>query len=114
MTDIDDARSAGIASADPVAARIAASPLFATLVRRRNRASLVVVLLAMIVYFGYIFLLAFAPGIMSTRVSGVITMGFPLAFIVIVFNVVIVGLFVWQANGTFERLRERILAEARR
>ena len=99
---------------DPVATRVAVDPLFGELVRKRDRSSLVIVVLAMVVYFGYIFLLAFAPGFMSTPVAGVITVGFPLALFVVLFNVVLVGLFVWQANGPFERLREKIVMEARR
>jgi uncharacterized membrane protein (DUF485 family) len=97
-----------------VSARIAVDPQFQSLVRRRDTASFICVGLTMVMYFGYIFLLAFAPGIMNMKVTDTITMGFPLALGVIVATILIVAVFVWQSNGTLQRLQDRIVRDARR
>jgi len=99
---------------EAVAAKIAVDPEFRSLVKRRDTASFIAVGLTMVIYFGYIFLLAFAPGIMNEKVAGTMTMGFPLALAVIVLTILIVAVYVWQANGVFQTLQDRIVRDATR
>lgn len=95
-------------------ARIEANPDFRRLVASRASLGATLVILTMVIYFGYIFLLAFAPGIMRSHATDVITMGFPLALGVIVVTILIVAFYVSRANGAFDRLRARVVAETGR
>jgi uncharacterized membrane protein (DUF485 family) len=90
-------------------ARIRATPEFAELERKRTAfgASLAVVML--VIYFGFIGLVAFAPALLATPVYGVITLGFPLGL----FAIGLTAIYIVRANGEFEHLTSRIL-EAQR
>ncbi len=65
---------------------------------------------AMIVlYFGFVFLVAFAPSVLATPVWGVITLGFPLGLLVIVSAVVLTAVYVSIANARFDPMQREIL-----
>ena len=67
----------------------------------------------LVIYFGFIFLVAFAPAFLATPVSGVITLAFPLGLFVIVSAIAITGIYVLRANGQFDRLTRQIVEGAR-
>ncbi len=94
-------------------ARIRATPEFAELERKRTAfgASLAVVML--VIYFGFIGLVAFAPALLATPVYGVITLGFPLGLFVILSAIGLTAIYIVRANGEFEHLTSWIL-EAQR
>jgi uncharacterized membrane protein (DUF485 family) len=67
----------------------------------------------LIVYYGYILLIAFNRDLLATRIgSGVMTWGIPIGLFVIVFTVVITGIYVKRANGEFDELTARIRQKA--
>jgi uncharacterized membrane protein (DUF485 family) len=101
-----DPRSAG----DP--RHIRANPAFAVLVRKRRALAWVLTAAILVVYFGFIFLVAFAPGLMATPVSTTITLGFPLGLGVIIAAIVLTGIYVLRANAEFDRLTRRIVEDA--
>ena len=100
---------------DPVIDRIRTHPQYAVLRRQRNRLGWVLTAMMMVVYYGYIALIAFDREFLARPVAGgVTTLGIPIALGVIVFTVLIVGYYVWRANGTFDTLTAQILAESTR
>ena len=67
-------------------------------------------ILMLVVYYGYIALIAFnKPFLAQPLGAGVTTVGVPIGMAVIVFTVVITGIYVRRANGEFDELTKEIL-----
>ena len=67
----------------------------------------------LVVYYGYILLIAFNKELLARRLgTGVMTWGIPLGLFVIVFTVVITGIYVYKANGEFDDLTADIRKKA--
>jgi uncharacterized membrane protein (DUF485 family) len=95
---------------DPVVARIRANPKYQELTAKRSSFGWVLTVLMLVVYYGYIALIAFNKEFLATRLGdGVTTLGVPLGMGVIVFTIVITGIYVRRANGEFDRLTREIL-----
>ena len=59
----------------------------------------------LVVYYGFILLVAFGKEFLSQRIgSGVMTLGIPIGFGVIVFTIVITAIYVRRANSEFDDL----------
>lgn len=85
-------------------------PEFHALVRKRSRLAWALSAATLAVYFGFILLVAFAPGVMATPIgSGIITVGIPLGVGVIVAAFVLTGLYVYRANTEFDLATQRIV-----
>lgn len=89
--------------------RISADPAFLELVRRRDRLGFVVVGSIVVIYFGYILLLAFAPGLMRSHVTTTITAGFPLGLGVLVATFLLVAFYVWRSRTILDRMSDEIV-----
>jgi len=97
---------------DPVTDRILASPKYHELRRKRNGFGWLLAACMMIVYYGYIALIAFNKPFLSQPIgSGVTTIGIPIGLGVIVFTIVITAVYVRRANTEFDALTREILEE---
>jgi uncharacterized membrane protein (DUF485 family) len=66
----------------------------------------------LVVYYGYILLIAFNKELLSTKIgNGVMTWGIPIGLFVIVFTVIITGIYVRRANSEFDDLTAEIRKE---
>jgi uncharacterized membrane protein (DUF485 family) len=66
----------------------------------------------MVVYYGYIALIAFNKPFLAQPIgSGVTSVGVPIGMGVIVFTIIITGIYVRRANDEYDRLTAEILAE---
>ncbi len=109
MTD----RRVANSGVDPVVARIQANPKYHELRSKRSGYGWLLTALMMLVYYGFIALIAFNKGLLAQPLgTGVTTLGIPIGFGVIVFTILITGLYVRRANGEFDALNEQILREA--
>lgn len=98
---------------DPVVARIQANPKYRELRRKRNTFGWLLTALMMVVYYGYIALIAFNKPFLAQPIgTGVTSLGIPIGLGVIVFTIVITGIYVRRANGEYDRLTAEILKEA--
>ncbi|NRT55444.1 DUF485 domain-containing protein [Sphaerotilus uruguayifluvii] len=98
--------------ADPVVARIRANPKYAELKSKRSGFGWLLTLLMMVVYYGYIALIAFNKEFLGQKMGeGVTTLGVPIGMGVILFTIVITGVYVRRANDEFDRLTKEILQE---
>lgn len=85
-------------------------PQFRELVRKRSAFAWLLSALMALIYFGFILLVAFAPGFLGTPLgAGVTTIGIPLGLVVIVSAFVLTGVYVRRANTEFDALTERIV-----
>lgn len=96
-----------------LATRIASDPRYQELESRRSRFGWLLTLLMLLVYYGFILLVAFGKPLLSQRIgSGVTTLGIPIGFGVIVFTVLITALYVRRANREFDQLTEQVVKGA--
>ncbi len=92
--------------------KISSNPNYQKLVARRSSYSWLLSFMMMVVFYGYIILIAFKKGIMATRIGeGVTTWGMPIGLFVIFFTVIITGIYVRRANNEFDELTEKIHKE---
>ena len=98
---------------DPMVARIEANPAYQALKRKRNSFGWTLTVLMLIVYYGYIGLIAFDKELLATPIgAGVTTLGIPIGMAVIVFTVIITGIYVRRANREFDAATRDILKDA--
>lgn len=96
-----------------MAAKIAANPKYQQLVSTRSRFGWILTFIMLIVYYGYIAIIAFDKELFSTRLGeGVTTVGIPVGLGVIIFTILITGFYVRRANSEFDRLTEEIVQES--
>jgi uncharacterized membrane protein (DUF485 family) len=97
---------------DAVTARIRANPKYQELKAKRSSFGWLLTLLMMVVYYGYIALIAWNKEFLSQPLgTGVTTIGVPIGMGVIVFTIVITGIYVRRANQEFDALTQQILKE---
>jgi uncharacterized membrane protein (DUF485 family) len=71
--------------------------------------------LILVIYYGFVFLIAYDPGFLGTPLSegGVTTIGFPLGVAVIVISILLTGVYVRRANGEFDDLTKQLIDGAK-
>jgi uncharacterized membrane protein (DUF485 family) len=92
-----------------LAQQIAAHPKYQELKAKRTRFGWWLTLAMMVVYYGFILLVAFDKEFLAQRLgSGVMTLGIPIGFGVIVFTIVITAYYVNRANSEFDDLSDAV------
>ena len=98
---------------DPMVERIQRDPKYQQLMRTRSRYGWTLAILMLVVYYGYIALIAFDKEFLARPLgAGVTTIGIPIGMAVIIFSIVITGLYVRRANGEFDALTREIIKDA--
>lgn len=93
--------------------RIVANPKYQQLVSTRSSYGWILTAIMMVVYYGYIAIIAFDKGLFAQRLgAGVMTVGIPVGFGVIVFTIIITGIYVRRANSEFDALTHDIVKES--
>lgn len=96
-----------------LAKRITRDPNYQKLRATRNRLGWTLTWMMMIVYYGFIVLVAFDKPFLAQRLGdGVMTMGIPIGFGVIVFTVIITAYYVTRANAEFDTLSDAVAKAA--
>ena len=94
-------------------ARIQANPKYQALKTRRTRFGWILTVIMLIAYFGYIGLIAFDKAFLARPIGpGVTSLGIPVGIGLILFTVLLTGVYVWRANGEYDRLTREIVEEA--
>jgi uncharacterized membrane protein (DUF485 family) len=89
--------------------KIASHPRYQELKAKRTGFGLWLTVAMMVVYFGFILLVAFNKAFLATRLGdGVMTIGMPLGFGVILFTIVITAIYVRRANSEYDALTEEV------
>lgn len=96
--------------------RIRANPKFQAFVSKRNNFSIVMSILMIVAYYGYILLIAFNKPFLATKVSpgAVTSIGIPMGVGVILFTIVLTWIYVRRANTEFDSEAEAIIKEAQK
>jgi uncharacterized membrane protein (DUF485 family) len=97
---------------DKMVQRILDNPKYQQLRRKRSSFGWWLTAAMMIVYYGFILLVAFNKEWLSQRLGeGVMTVGIPVGFGVILFTIVITAIYVRRANSEFDDLSHAIITE---
>ena len=90
------------------------NPKYRELVRQRSVLGWTLAAITLIIYFGFILLIAYAPKFLGTPIgAGVMTIGIPIGLAVIVSAFILVGIYVVRANATYDSLTRDIVEESR-
>ncbi len=97
---------------DAIYARIYADPEFQALQRRRGRFIWTLSLLMVSAFFSFILVIGFNPALLAMPLGPdtVITLGIPVGVAIILLGFVLTGLYVYRANGEFDRANAAIVA----
>ena len=98
---------------DPMVERVQRNPKYQQLKQARSRFGWLLTILMLVVYYGYIGLIAFDKEFLARPLgTGVTTIGIPIGMAVIVFTIAIVGIYVRRANSEYDALTRDILEDA--
>jgi len=87
-------------------------PQFQLLVHKKRRLSGLLSVLLIVLYFGFITLVAVAPQFMHQSLAGgTTTIAIPMGVSVIVIAFILCGIYVGRANGEFDRLTQALVDE---
>ena len=97
-----------------IASKIQNNPKYLLLVKQRDTLSWTLSALVCLMYFGFILLIALAPGIITQPISdtSVIPLGMLLGVGVIIASAALTGVYVYKANSTFDPIVLDIVQEA--
>jgi uncharacterized membrane protein (DUF485 family) len=94
---------------DDLVRRIASHPQYLELKSRRSSFGWLLTIAMLIVYYGFIVLVAFNKPFLAQKLgAGVTTVGMPLGLAVILFTVVITVVYVRRANREFDALADQV------
>ena len=97
---------------DPVVDKIQRHPKYLELRKKRNSFGWMLTLVMMVVYYGYIALIAFNKPFLAQPIgAGVTSLGIPIGMGVIIFTILITGIYVRRANSEFDDLTTEILKD---
>ncbi|MCJ2021465.1 DUF485 domain-containing protein [Methylobacterium sp. E-065] len=97
------------ADADPQVARIVRTPEFQQLVHERTRFGWILTILMLVVYFGFIGLIAFDKALLAVKVGGgTASLGLFMGVFVILFAFALTGVYVARANTRFDALSDAL------
>ncbi len=96
---------------DPeLVSRIKNNPKYAELVAKRTSFARLLTLMMLLIYFGFVLLVAFNKPFLATPIgTGVTTIGIPLGVFVIVSAFILTGIYVRRANGEFDAMTKEIV-----
>ena len=98
---------------DPIVEKISNNPKYQELKAKRNRFGWTLAIIMLIVYYGYIALIAFDKKFLAQPIgTGVTTLGIPIGMGVIIFTIIITVIYVRRANTEYDAVTQEILKDA--
>jgi uncharacterized membrane protein (DUF485 family) len=90
--------------------QILEDPEFLSLVRQKNAISIILTIVQLVLYFGFIGLVAYDKPYLGTKLStgSSITVGIPIAVGVIILSWILTGIYIWWANNKYDVLVKRV------
>jgi len=96
------------------AQRILANPKFQELVQKRSAFAWTLSIAMLVIYYGFILLVAFGKGFLGTPIgAGVTTWGIPIGLFTIISAFILTGVYVRRANSEFDELNRQIMEESK-
>jgi len=96
-----------------VVSRVRANPKFAELAAKRSKYSWTLAILMLVIYYGFILLVAFDKQFLAIKIGTTVTLAFPIGLGVILAAIIITGLYVLRANNVYDPMTRSIVEDAR-
>lgn len=95
--------------------RMRSNPKFDELVARRSRFAWLLAAIVLVLFYGFVMVVAFAPGVLGTPVAdgSMLTVGVAAGLFMFSFFWLLTALYVRRANGQFDALTAEIVADAK-
>ena len=87
---------------------------FQELVRKKWTVSIILTVVMLAIYFGFILVLAFNKGVLAAKIGEHMNVGIPVGLGVILSACVMTGIYVVWANNTYDKTVKRILEQMKR
>lgn len=87
---------------------ILASKPFSKLVKNRWLFSIIMTLVILTIYFGFILTIAFRKDLLASPISGELSIGIPIGLGIIFFSWILTGIYVWWANRYYDHYVKEI------
>jgi uncharacterized membrane protein (DUF485 family) len=95
--------------------RIINNPKFQELVRERSSFAWTLSIIMLVIYYGFVLLVAFGKGFLATKIGGGVTsVGILIGLGVIISAFVLTGIYTQRANSRFDELTEDLTRELTR
>ncbi len=99
---------------DEVTQRILRDPAFVELEQKRNKLGWTLTAIILVIYYGFILLVAFSPSTLAMPLGGMtMSLGLPLGVGIILVSILVTGIYVRRANSVFDALVEKIKENAK-
>ncbi len=85
-------------------------PEFQALARQKNKISLILTIAELVLYFGFIGLIAYNKPFLASKVAegSATTIGIPIAVGVIILSWILTGIYIFWANSVYDEKVKRI------
>ncbi len=84
-------------------------PEFLKLVRQKNTVTIILTIVQLVIYFGFIALIAYNKAFLAQKFEGsAITVGIPIAVGVIVLSWILTGIYVFWANTKYDAMVQSV------
>lgn len=97
-----------MANGDEKARQIMESEKFKELVRKKTAITIIMTILMLIVYFGFILIIAFDKSLLATKIGDHVTIGLPIGIGVIIFAWILTGIYIRWANNSYDKIVNEI------
>lgn len=81
---------------------------FKSLSSQKNTISIILTILELVLYFGFIALIAFNKPFLSQKLSDAITVGIPIAVGTIILSWILTGIYIRWANSKYDVLVKKV------
>lgn len=99
---------------DDVTQRVLRDPAFKELEQRRNKLGWTLSAITLVIYYGFILVVAFSPSTLATPLGGMtMTLGLPVGVGIILASILMTGIYVRRANSVFDALVTKIKENAK-
>ena len=94
--------------------RIESDPNYQKLVSERKSLGWTLAIITLVMYYGYIAIVAFAPSVIAVPLFGSITVGIVLGVAIILASILLTGIYVLRANSEYDDLTNAIVNSNKR
>ncbi|MDH4554500.1 DUF485 domain-containing protein [Pseudomonas sp. BN417] len=92
--------------------RIRQHPDFIQLVRRKQRLTWSLTLAMLVIYYGFVLLVAFAPGVLGQPLNGGVTsVGMLVGVVIVLLSFALTGIYVQRTNSALDPLNDKLKQE---
>jgi uncharacterized membrane protein (DUF485 family) len=93
--------------------RIENDPNYQKLVSERKSLGWTLAIITLVMYYGYIAIVAFAPSLIAVPLFGSITVGIVLGVAIILASILLTGIYVMRANAEYDDLTNAIVSASK-